>query len=62
MAGEVIALYGRLNKAQQKVVAGELNDPVRITNLVQYNVQQSKEIKDQLYQLSLKIEGRGEGE
>ena len=62
LAGEVIALYGRLNKAQQQVVAGELNDPVRITNLVQYNVQQSKEIKDQLYQLSLKIEGRGEGE
>jgi hypothetical protein len=62
LAGEVIALYGRLNKAQQQVVSGALNDPSRITNLVQYNLQASKEIKDQLYQLSLKIEGRGEGE
>ncbi len=62
LAGEVVDLYGRLNRAQQQVVRGELNDPVRLTNLVQYNVQQSKEIKDQLYQLSLKIEGRGEGE
>jgi hypothetical protein len=62
LAGEVIALYGRLNKAQQQVVSGALNDPFRITNLVQYQVQISKEIKDQLYQLSLKIEGRGEGE
>lgn len=62
LAGEVIALYGRLNKAQQQVVSGELNDPFRITNLVQYNVQTGKEIKDQLYELSLKIEGRGEGE
>jgi hypothetical protein len=62
LAGEVINLYDRLTKSQKRVVDGALNNPVRITSLVQYNVQQSKEIKDQLYQLSLKIEGRGEGE
>jgi hypothetical protein len=62
LAGEVRSLYERLSKAQRQVLSGELNDPFRITNLVQYNLQASKEIKDQLYQLSLKIEGRGEGE
>jgi len=62
LAGEVRSLYERLSKAQRQVLSGELYDPFRITNLVQYNLQASKEIKDQLYQLSLKIEGRGEGE
>lgn len=62
LGGEVINLYDRLSKAQQQVVSGALNDPTRITNLIQYIVKMSKEIKEQLYQLSLKIEGRGEGE
>ena len=62
LAGEVINLYDRLTRAQQQVVNGQLNDPVRITNLISYILTQSKNIRERLTALSLKIEGRGAGE
>lgn len=62
LAGEVLNLFDRLTKTQQSIINAAQNSPVRITNFVQQIVQLSKEIKEQLYQVALKIEGRGEGE
>lgn len=62
LASEIIALYDRLGPTQQKLVDTFPNSPTKITNLVTYLLNQSKQLKERLYQLSLKIIGRGEGE
>lgn len=63
LAGEVFSAFGRLTPAQQKVSLEE--SPIstaKITSAVTYLASQSKQIKERLYQLSLKIEGRGANE
>jgi hypothetical protein len=62
LASEVFGIYDRLTKSQQDVVNGFPNSPVKISSLVQLIVEQSKQIKELLYQVSLKIEGRGANE
>jgi hypothetical protein len=63
LAGESINIFNRLTRAQQNVVTTEFpNNPDNIVNKIQYLVNLGKQIKERLYQLSLKIEGRGEGE
>ncbi len=63
LASEVFAIYDRLGPSQKQVVNSfQTNSPTKIASLVQLIVQQSKQLKDQLYQLSLKIEGRGSNE
>lgn len=62
LAGEVLALYNRLTKAQQKVADTYPNSPAKIATLVRAGVELSGQVKELLYTVSLKIEGRGEGE
>lgn len=62
LAGEVLGLYNRLFKSQRQVVDGFPNSPTRIATLVRAGVEQSRQVKELLYEVSLKIEGRGEGE
>jgi hypothetical protein len=63
LAGEVFSAFNRLTPAQQKVSLEQ--SPIstaKITSAAIYLASLSKQIKERLYQLSLKIEGRGEGE
>jgi hypothetical protein len=63
LAGEVFSAFDRLTPAQQKVSLEQ--SPIstaKITSAVTYLATQSKQIKERLYQLSLKIEGRGANE
>jgi hypothetical protein len=62
LAGEVLGLYNRLTKAQQQVADSYPNSPAKIASLVRAAVEQSRQVKELLYELSLKIEGRGAGE
>jgi len=56
LAAEVFSLYDRLSPAQQQVIFGPYA-PAKINGLITYITSQSTQIKDRLYQLSLKIEG-----
>ena len=58
LAGEVFSLYDRLSPAQQQVIFGPFT-PAKINGLITYITSQSTQIKERLYQLSLKIEGPG---
>jgi hypothetical protein len=63
LAGEVFSAFNRLTPAQQKISLEQ--SPIsteKITAAVVYLSSQSKQIKERLYQLSLKIEGRGANE
>ena len=62
LAGEANGLYNRLTPAQQKVALELPSSPTKITSAVTYLVSLSKQIKERLYQLSLRIEGRGANE
>lgn len=63
LASEVFAIYDRLSPAQKQVADSfQQNSPTKIASLVSYIVEQSRQMKEQLYQLSLKIEGRGSSE
>jgi hypothetical protein len=62
LASEVFAAYDRLTPAQQKAAQSGPVSTTKISSSVQYIVGQSKEIKELLKQLSLKIEGRGANE
>lgn len=62
LAGEVLNLYNRLSKSQQQVADSYPNSPSKIASLVRLAVEQSKQVKELLYQISLKIEGRGANE
>jgi hypothetical protein len=56
LAGEVFSLYDRLAPTVQQVIVGPFA-PAKINGLITYITSQSTQIKDRLYQLSLKIEG-----
>jgi len=63
LASEVFAIYDRLSASQKQVVNSfQSNSPSKIASLVQYIVEQFRQIKELLYQLSLKIEGQRAGE
>jgi hypothetical protein len=63
LAGEAVNSFNRLTRAQQNVVTTEFpNNPDNIVSKIQYLVNLGKQIRERLYQLSLKIEGRGAGE
>lgn len=61
-ASELLNLYGRLTAGQQKTVDASDNSPSKLTTILNNALAQSSQIKELLNQLSLKIEGRGEGE
>jgi hypothetical protein len=56
LAGEVFSLYDRLAPTVQQVIVGPFA-PAKINGLITYITTQSTQIKDRLYQLSLKIDG-----
>lgn len=63
LAGETIAAFDRLTQAQQKISTEQ--SPIsaaKITAAITYLASQSTQLKERLYQLSLKIEGRGANE
>lgn len=63
LASEVFAIYDRLSAAQKETVNSlQSNAPTKLSGLVQLIVEQSRQLKELLYQLSLKIEGRGANE
>jgi hypothetical protein len=63
LAGEVSSAFDRLTPAQ-KIVSLEQSpiSPAKLNGAITYLTSQSTQIKERLYQLSLKIEGRGAGE
>jgi len=61
-AAEVFSLYDRLTSSQQKTIDATNNSPSKLTTIIKNTLAQSSQIKELLNQLSLKIEGRGEGE
>lgn len=61
-AAEVFSLYDRLTAAQQKTLDKSDNSPSKLTTIINNTLAQSSQIKELLNQVSLKIEGRGEGE
>lgn len=62
LTSEVYGAFDRLTLAQQRTAQSGPLSPKKIASLIQYLVDQGKEIGQMLRQLSLKIEGRGEGE
>ena len=62
LAGETTDIYSRLTVAQQKTIDATSTSPSAVIGALKATVEKSKLIKEQLNQLSLKIEGRGANE